>query len=82
MPNLTNISHNELKARLRVGAQRFYFRKVTGELRIALGVTNLEMIPGSAQPVGGAAKKKSTPYYDLEKGAWRSISESQEVWID
>ena len=37
MNSLKQITHSDLKSKLRAGSQKFYFRKVGGELRIALG---------------------------------------------
>jgi hypothetical protein len=82
MANLTPITHEDLKNRLRQGATRFFFRKTGGDLRIALGTLDLSKVPASGQPKGGKGPANATSYYDLEKGAWRSVSESQEVWVD
>jgi hypothetical protein len=82
MSSLKSITHEELKNRLRQGATRFYYRKTGGELRIALGTLDLSKVPSSGQPKGGKGPANATSYYDLEKGWWRSISESQEVWVD
>jgi len=82
MSSLKKITHTELRNRLRAGAQKFYFRKVGGELRIATGTLDLDRVPQSGQPKGGRGPSNCTAYYDLEKGAWRSVSESQEVWVD
>jgi hypothetical protein len=82
MASLTQISHDELKNRLRQGSAKFYYRKLGGELRIALGTLDLSRVPEEGQPKGGQAPNNVTSYYDLEKGAWRSVSESQEIWVD
>lgn len=82
MASLTRITHEELKTRLHQGSSKFYFRKVGGELRIALGTLDLSRIPNGNHPKGGKISDKQVAYYDLEKGAWRSISKSQEVWVD
>jgi hypothetical protein len=82
MPALSPISHTELKTRLRTGTVKFYFRKVGGDLRIAMGTLDLAKVPETGQPKGGKGPNNCTSYYDLEKGVWRSVSESQEVWID
>ena len=80
--SLKRISHTELKTLLNTGSVKFYFRKVGGELRIASGTLDLDRVPQKDQPKGGKAPSGTTTYYDLEKGAWRSVSESQEVWVD
>ena len=82
MRSLSKISHEDLKEKLRLGSVRFYFRKVSGELRIALGTLNLQHIPTLQHPKGGKAPNNCTVYYDLEKNLWRSISKTQEIWID
>jgi hypothetical protein len=82
MASLTKISHDELKDRLHSGSAKFYFRKVGGELRIALGTLDLSRVPSQNQPKGGTKPGNATAYYDLEKGAWRSVSDTQEIWVD
>jgi len=82
MSSLTSITHEDLKIRLRQGSQKFYFRKVGGELRIALGTLDLSRVPEGKLPKGGKISDKQIAYYDLEKGEWRSVSKSQEVWVD
>lgn len=82
MSALKQITHDELREKLRTGAQKFYFRKVGGELRIALGTLDLTRVPESNQPKGGKISENQVAYYDLEKGAWRSVSKTQEVWVD
>jgi len=82
MSALKQITHDELREKLRTGAQKFYFRKVGGELRIALGTLVLSRVPSQNQPKGGIKPGNATAYYDLEKGAWRSVSDSQEIWVD
>ena len=82
MSALKQITHDELREKLRTGAQKFYFRKVGGELRIALGTLDLTRVPEANQPKGGKISENQVAYYDLEKGAWRSVSKTQEVWVD
>jgi hypothetical protein len=79
---LKKISHETLKQKLQQGAQKFYFRKVKGELRIALGTLDLSRIPNAFHPKGGKISDKQVSYFDLTKGAWRSVSVSQEIWVD
>ena len=82
MDNLKEITHKELKEKLRQGETKFYFRKTNGEIRKALGTLDLSKVPSSGQPKGGKGPANATSYYDIEKGWWRSISETQEVWVD
>lgn len=78
----TQISHTELKDRLRQGVIKFRYKKTNGEIRTALGTLDLSKVPQEGQPKGGQGPANATSYYDIEKGWWRSISESQEVWVD
>lgn len=82
MASLNQISHPSLKDKLKNGSTKFYFRKISGELRIAIGTLDLSRIPSQQKPKSGKGPNKCTTYYDLEKGLWRSISESQEIWVD
>jgi len=82
MPSLTPISHDLLRERLHNGPVKFFFRKVGGELRQALGTTDLNRIPSGGQPKGGVKPPGVTPFFDLEKSMWRSVAHSQEVWIE
>ena len=82
MKSLVQITHSKLKIRLRKGAVRFYFRKVGGELRIALGTLDLSRVPSKKRPKGGTGPNNCTSYYDLEKKHWRAISRTQEIWIN
>ena len=82
MSSLKNITHQELKEKLNQGSVKFYFKKIKGELRIALGTLDLSRIPNQNHPKGGKISDKQVAYYDLEKGSWRSVSKTQEVWVD
>jgi len=82
MASKTQISHSDLKKKLNGGSLKFYYRKVGGELREAIGTLDLTRVPSVHQPKGGKVSGDQTAYYDLEKGAWRSVSSSQEIWID
>lgn len=82
MATMTKISHRELKNKLKAGSLKFYFKKVDGSLRQALGTLDLSRVPEINQPKGGSVSGDQTAYYDLEVGAWRSVSSSKEIWID
>lgn len=82
MASKTKISHADLKTKLKTGSLKFYYRKVGGELREAIGTLDLSRVPSANQPKGGKVSGDQTAYYDLEKGAWRSVSSSQEIWVD
>lgn len=76
------IDHAELRNKLKGGSLKFYYRKVGGELREAIGTLDLDRIPSKNHPKGGTVPGDQTAYYDLEKGSWRSVSSTQEIWID
>jgi hypothetical protein len=82
MSSMIPISHDVLRDRLRNGAVKFYFRKVKGDLRAAFGTLDLSRVPASGQPKGGQRPPGVTSYFDLEKNVWRSVSHSQEIWLD
>lgn len=82
MATMIPISHDTLRDRLRNGAVKFFFKKVSGELRQALGTTDLARIPSSGQPKGGKKPEGVTTFFDLEKSMWRSVSHSQQIWVD
>ena len=82
MAQLTPITHQALRERLSTGSVKFYFRKTNGDLRLALGTRDLTRIPQTGQPKGGEAPPGVTSFFDLEKAAWRSISHTQEIWVD
>lgn len=82
MASMTPITHDSLRSRLHQGAVTFYFRKVNGELRRAFATTDLARIPRTGQPKGGTKPPGVTPFFDLEKNLWRSISQTQEVWLE
>ena len=62
MAALNQITHEDLKVRLRTGSVKFYFRKVKGDLRIAMGTLDLSRIPDSGQPKGGQGPARCTCY--------------------
>ena len=62
---------NELRKRMQSGIVEFYFHKKNGEVRRAFGTTMGSL--ASAHTVGGAAASiKVIPFFDVEKGEWRS----------
>ena len=82
MASLTQITHEDLRTKLRNGSVKFFFRKVGGELRIAIGTLELMRVPSTQQPKGGVGPARCTSYFDLEIGRWRAISQTQEIWIE
>ena len=82
MAALKQITHQDLKNKLKGGSQKFFFRKLNGELRIAIGTLDLNRIPSQNHPKGMPGPGRVTCYYDLEKGLWRSVSVTQEIWTE
>lgn len=82
MSSLKKITIDELRSSLRRGTFRFYYRKTNGDLRAAIGTLQLERIPESSRPKGGKISERQLPYYDLERGEWRSVSKMQEIWSE
>lgn len=76
------IQPEELRRRLNEGTVQFAFKKVDGDLRTALGTTNLETIPLESHPKGtGQSSPRVVVFFDLQKGEWRSASINQELFI-
>lgn len=64
----------KLRVELLKGETRFVFRKVNGELREALGTLNTELF--NYTPSANNNRKRNygaMPYFDLEKGFFRSF---------
>jgi hypothetical protein len=61
--------------KLRNGVVSFHYRKKNGTLRKTRATLNLSLIPEEYHPkgFGKTAKDDTTPYFDLDKGAWRSF---------
>jgi len=82
MKSLKKITHTQLRKKLAQGETNFYFTKKDGTLRKATGTLVIDVIPYSQRPQGIKTPEKYIPYFDLEVGAWRSVSKTQEIWID
>lgn len=78
---LNPINPSELRSRLNNGVVQFAFKKVDGNLRTAIGTTNLSSIPVKHHPNGGNPRRDAVAYYDVEKQEWRSVSLNSEVFI-
>jgi hypothetical protein len=77
----SRITHNELRIKLTEGIIKFFFEKKDGELRPAYGTTNIEDIPFEHRPSGvGTRANRITPFFDIQKQRWRSVSETSQVW--
>lgn len=74
--------YSVLKNLLKVGPVGFAYRKKTGELRIAKGTTNLDLIPEGSHPNGNGSTKSNThAYWDLNVEGWRAFNPLCVVWV-
>ena len=78
---LNPINPDELRQRLNRGTVTFAFKKLDGNLRTAVGTTSIETIPVDHHPKGGTSSDKVVVYFDLQKGEWRSVSVTREIFI-
>ena len=63
-----------LKAKLRSGVAHFIFIKKNGEVREAFGTTNASVAAKYTNGNGCCREYfKTTAYFDIEKGEWRSF---------
>ena len=70
---LNPISHEVLRTKLNEGTVQFAFKKLNGDLRIALGTTALELVPLNQHPQRKRkASQTAVPYFDLTKKEWLS----------
>ena len=78
----------DLKTMLSEGLVTFTFKKVNGEIRtatgtrilkphIAMGFTDADMPKGSRKEIPGVVA-----FWDIDKGAWRSVREDSIISID
>lgn len=65
----------KLKAKMKAGIVRFYFRKVDGSTREAFGTLSEKLMP---QTKGTDKKANDTLfiYYDTERESWRSFKKA------
>jgi hypothetical protein len=73
----------ELRDLLRKNIVNFEFIKLDGDIRSAKGTTMMSHIPKANHPTGmHPSSEKVAAFWDLEKGAWRSVSnKSKEIII-
>lgn len=63
-----------LKEKLRNGVAHFIFIKKNGEVREAWGTTSKSLVEKYVNGRGCCREAfKTTAYFDIEKGAWRSL---------
>lgn len=74
--------YETLKKSLSEGIVCFEYEKSNGEMRKAIGTSNLKMIPKDQHPKTEVEEKSSSfPYYDFAKKAWRSVKSDKTVNI-
>jgi len=71
----------KLKAKMKAGIVKFYFRKVDGSIREAYGTLSAKLMP---QTSGSGRKSNETiqVYYDTEKSEYRSFKRANLVTIN
>lgn len=79
--NLTKIDASQLSEKLSSGVTTFAFKKVGGDLRTAIGTTNLSLIPIAHHPKGTIKKERTLPFFDIEKREWRALNKLQEIYL-
>ena len=80
--NLKPVQPEELKRLLNNGIISFAFKKLGGDLRTAIGTTQLSSIPIDKHPTGrGESSPLVVAYFDKEKKEWRSVSVTKEIFI-
>jgi hypothetical protein len=76
------IGPNELRTKLTEGMTQFAFRKRDGSLRLALGTTNLDLVPIQWHPKGtGKTSDASVRYFDIQRQQWRSVSSREPIYL-
>jgi len=76
----SKLSTTGLRELLQTGIVKFYFQKRNGELREAYGTTKLDEIPFDKRLKEGRAPNRTVPFFCIQSGEWRSVSESSEIW--
>ena len=75
---------SKLSKNLTNGVVTFFYRKKNGEVRSAVGTTNLSLVPKESQPkmknsvtLSGTVQK----YFDFTVNDWRSVKTENITWI-
>jgi hypothetical protein len=80
-----------LREKLLNGEVNFVFKKVDGSRRVAVGTTNIDLVPRDLWPKDMTSVEESTEkqkdsgvvrFFDLEKGAWRSCKVDNILEVD
>lgn len=76
------MDNKEFFEALASGEVCFAYTKLNGELRIAAGTTNPEMITehGGPLPKGTGQAKAGIAYYDTDSEGWRCFKEDRLIW--
>lgn len=76
------IEVKQLRNALSTSVVRFYFKKLDGTLREALGTRNVKLIPKAVSPKFiEDQSSKAIVYWDLEEESFRSVSVKSLAWI-
>lgn len=65
----------KLKAKMKTGIVRFYFRKVNGSTREAFGTLSEKLMP-ETKGTGKKVNDTLFTYYDTERESWRSFKKA------
>ena len=72
----------DLRNHLQNRVVKFMFVKRDGSLREAIGTRNLGLIPTQGHPRGDRPAPDSVvAFWDVMKGAWRSLSANAQVFL-
>ena len=71
---MKTIKIDQLKEILIMEKAHFEYRKRDGTLRKAYGTLQYTYIPEDMRPKDSLMESSNFRYFDLEKGAWRSIA--------
>jgi len=79
---MEKVKAEKLQEMLRKDVVVFTFKKLDGTMRAGMGTTDPNKIPavnirvGTDKPTGN-----KVPFFDLEKGEWRSVSKTSDIYI-
>lgn len=76
--NMKKVKIEELREVLQMEKAWFEYKKRDGTIRKAHGTLQFTFIPENMHPKDSSAMYENFRYFDLEKGAWRSISKDVE----
>ena len=79
---LIRITIEQLKKKLEQGEISFKFKKLDGSERDARGTTSPNHIPVQHRPRENSKQTGGTPYFDLMKNEWRSVTIVEDIFLD